>query len=113
MVVLHFLHPYLIPLLFWNCHGVASPESSRNARKLIRVHKITVQIIMEPRISGAKVDEIIKNLHFDGHTKVDAQGFLGACRFFQSLPLDMLMFFRQVASSSQFLLLTTVVFVGL
>ena len=77
-----------------------SPEFSMNVREFIRVHKIALLIIAEPRISGAKADKVIRNLHFDGHTKVDAQSFLRGFGFFGSFPLDVLIFFRQVASLS-------------
>ena len=64
-------------ILFWNCRGAESKEFLRHAWELIRVHKLDVLIIAEPRISGDSADKVIRKLKFDEYIKVDARYFSG------------------------------------
>ncbi|OMP03577.1 Endonuclease/exonuclease/phosphatase [Corchorus olitorius] len=76
-LILWFGNFFLMSILLWNCRGAANPVFRRNVRELIRSHHVDLLIIVEPKVSDAKTDRIIRSLRFDGFTKVDAVGFSG------------------------------------
>ncbi|XVE96968.1 hypothetical protein REPUB_Repub02eG0269900 [Reevesia pubescens] len=71
-----FIRPFM-PVLFWNSRGAGSSSFLSHARELITMHRPSIAIFVEPRISGVKADKMISRLRFDFSTKVDARGFSG------------------------------------
>ncbi|XVF35202.1 hypothetical protein REPUB_Repub18cG0125100 [Reevesia pubescens] len=57
--------------------GAGSGKFRRYVKELIRVNKVDLLIIVEPRVSGNTADKVIRELQFDSFTKVDAVGFSG------------------------------------
>nr|XP_023919431.1 uncharacterized protein LOC112030994 [Quercus suber] len=64
-------------ILVWNCRGAMKPEFRKTVRDLIAWHSPIVMVITETRLSGAKADEIIEGLPFDGAVVADTIGFVG------------------------------------
>ncbi|XVF05051.1 hypothetical protein REPUB_Repub05bG0137700 [Reevesia pubescens] len=69
-------------ILLWNCKSIGRVKFRRYAKELIFVNKVKMLIIVEPRISRDTADNVIRELRFDGHTKVDAVGFSGGIWIF-------------------------------
>ncbi|XVF06483.1 hypothetical protein REPUB_Repub06bG0052200 [Reevesia pubescens] len=62
-------------VIFWNYRGAGGSDFMSHAKELIRLHKLDMFIVAEPRISGLATDKMIRKLHFDNYSKIDAQGF--------------------------------------
>ena len=63
--------------MFWNAQGAASPSFRRSFSTVVNNSKPVMVVLMEPRISGSKADNFIKNSGFDKSRRVEAEGFSG------------------------------------
>lgn len=63
--------------LTWNCQGIASRETIRYLKEVVRIQKPHILGILEPKISGCKADEVCNRLGFDDWVRVEAVGFSG------------------------------------
>ena len=53
------------------------PQFRKTVMDLVEWHSPILMVITETRMSGARADEIIKTLLFDGHAVSDTIGFAG------------------------------------
>lgn len=63
--------------MFWNVCGIGNPDTLCQLKHLIRVNKINVLAIAEPKISGKKAEDICRKICFSSYHREDAQGFSG------------------------------------
>lgn len=68
---------YPITCMVWNVQGAGSREFMVTLREIIRVHKPTVLALIETHMGGDHAQRIATMIGYDGHTRVDAQGFSG------------------------------------
>ncbi|XP_061357605.1 uncharacterized protein LOC133301903 [Gastrolobium bilobum] len=61
----------------WNCRGVGKKGFSTLIKDLVYQNKIQVLALIETRISGKKVDSVIRSLGFDSFFRREAVGFSG------------------------------------
>ena len=52
--------------LIWNCRGTLKPKFKQTFSDLVSWRRSIILVIMETRIGGNKVEEVIKSLPFDG-----------------------------------------------
>ena len=64
-----------ITTMFCNAQGAASLSFRRSFSALVNNYKLVMVVLMEPRISGYKVNNFIKNSGFDKSHRVEAEGF--------------------------------------
>ncbi|KAB2004985.1 hypothetical protein ERO13_D11G222914v2 [Gossypium hirsutum] len=64
-----------IKIICWNCQGAASSKFSAILQNILRYHKLDILVSPEMRISGKKVDEVIRRTKFDCSFRVEAKGF--------------------------------------
>ena len=64
-------------ILIWNCRGAMKPQFRKTVMDLVDWHSPILMVITETRMSGARVDEIIEALPFDGYAVADTIGFAG------------------------------------
>lgn len=64
-------------MLVWNCQGAASLKFFGVLKSFLRNHRPQVLVLVEPRISGAQADKVIKKIKYPRSHRVDAQGFSG------------------------------------
>lgn len=64
-------------ILNWNVRGASNNEFDRTLREIIRVNKPDILTLHEPRISGDRPQNVIRNLGFNHHILVEAKGFSG------------------------------------
>ena len=70
--------PYkMMNILIWNCRGAMKPEFRKTVMDLVEWHSPILMVITKTRMSGARVEEIIEALPFDGHAVSDTIGFVG------------------------------------
>ncbi|GMI89978.1 hypothetical protein HRI_002667100 [Hibiscus trionum] len=88
----------MVKLIIWNAQGALGADFNQYFRLFVRLHKPDIFAIIEPRISGAKVDSFIRRSGFQTSYRVEASGFSGGiCVLWQqSLIVDV------VAISAQF-----------
>ncbi|KAL0012862.1 hypothetical protein SO802_007970 [Lithocarpus litseifolius] len=67
----------IMNILIWNCRGAMKPQFRQTVLDLVAQHSPIVLVITETRLSGAKADEIIEGLPFDGAAVADTIGFAG------------------------------------
>ncbi|CAL1361959.1 unnamed protein product [Linum trigynum] len=66
------------PCIFvWNCRGAGSRKFIRVFKEYKRKHNPNIVIIVEPRVSGATAQNVIKEMGYDKQLVVDALGFSG------------------------------------
>ena len=71
-------HSYTkMDLLIWNYRGTMKPEFRKTVMDLVEWHSSILMVITKTRMSGAKAEEIIEALPFDGHAVSDTIGFAG------------------------------------
>lgn len=75
--LLMFLDFMVLKLLYWNCCGVGSQRFRDILNDLIRLHRVDVVFITEPRISSSGVDEIAKKLSLRCIKRIEAIGRSG------------------------------------
>ena len=64
-------------ILIWNCRGAMKPQFRKMVMDLVDWHSPMLMVITETRMSGARADEIIEALPFDGYAMADTIGFAG------------------------------------
>ena len=62
-------------VLVWNCKGEMKPLFRKTVMDLVDWHNPIVMVITETRLSGARANEIIETLQFDGAVVTDTVGF--------------------------------------
>lgn len=64
VVTTFFLFSFMVSkTMFWNRRGVRSQRFCDTLNDLIRIHKVDLAFIVEPRISRTKADEMVKTLN--------------------------------------------------
>jgi len=58
-----------------NVRGAASRRSLHNIKNLIRFHRLHILIILEPRISEDRADDVCRGIGFSNFFRVEASGF--------------------------------------
>lgn len=64
-------------ILNWNVRGASSNDFARSLREIIRVNKPDILNLQEPRVSGIRAQNVIRNLGFNHQIIVEARGFSG------------------------------------
>lgn len=64
-------------VLCWNCRGAGNDEFLREMNDLRRIHKPTIIILVELRISGVMANAVCKKLGMNRWTWSDSDGFSG------------------------------------
>lgn len=72
-----FLHSRAMKTAAWNCGGARIEEFCIQAHEIYRLHRLKIAIIVEPRISGARVDQVIQQLDYEKYYRVDPKGSSG------------------------------------
>ena len=67
----------IMNILIWNCRGAMKPQFRKTVMDLVDWHSPILMVIIETRMSGARADEIIEALPFDGYAVADTIGFAG------------------------------------
>ena len=67
----------IMNILIWNCRGAMKPQFRKKVMDLVEWHSPLLMVITETKMSGAKANEIIKLLPFDGAAMADTIGFAG------------------------------------
>ena len=67
----------IMNILIWNYRGAMKPLFRKTVMDLVDWHSPILMVIMETRMSGARADEIIETLPFDGYAVADTIGFAG------------------------------------
>jgi len=67
----------IMNVLIWNCKGAMKPQFRQTVMDLVNWHMPLIMVITETRMSGARANEIIESLPFDGAVMVDTIGFAG------------------------------------
>ena len=67
----------IMNILIWNCRGAMKPQFRKTVMDLVDWHSPILMVITETRMSGARADEIIETLPFDGYAVADTIGFAG------------------------------------
>lgn len=66
-----------ISIMFWNVQGAASTKFRRSFKTIVRNYNPSLVVLLEPRISGAKADDFIRQSGFENSHRVEAVGFAG------------------------------------
>ncbi|XP_075655268.1 uncharacterized protein LOC142625513 [Castanea sativa] len=70
--------PYkIMNILIWNCRGAMKPQFRKTVMDLVEWHSPIIMVITETRLSGARAEEIIETLPFEGAAMADTIGFAG------------------------------------
>ncbi|XP_028769381.1 uncharacterized protein LOC114726829 [Neltuma alba] len=64
-------------LIIWNCRGAASNKSIAAVKEINRLHKPDLFALVETRVSGNKVKDIVKRMGFNFSVRVEARGYTG------------------------------------
>ena len=67
----------IMNVLIWNCRGAMKPQFRKMVMDLVNWHMPLIMVITETTMSGARADEIIESLPFDGVAVADMIGFAG------------------------------------
>ena len=67
----------IMNILIWNCRGAMKPQFIKTVMDLVEWHSPILMVIIETRMSGARVMEMIETLPFDGAEVTDTIGFVG------------------------------------
>lgn len=67
----------LMNILIWNCRGAMKPQFRKTVMDLVGWHRPLIMVITKTRMSGARADEIIETLPFDGAVVADTIRFVG------------------------------------
>lgn len=66
-----------ITCMVWNVQGAGSREFLAVLREILRIHKPMVFALVETHMGGDHALRIANLVHYEGHVRVDAQGFSG------------------------------------
>lgn len=82
LVIFHFsLFKFnMINIIAWNCRGAGARFFPRLIREIKEKYNLDVMILVESRVSGRRVDNIITKLGFQNSYRVEAEGFSGGIR---------------------------------
>lgn len=64
-------------LMCWNCHGASSGEFQREMKDLLRMFKLVMLILLEPKVSRSINSDVCEALGFERWERSDADGFIG------------------------------------
>ncbi|KAL8167801.1 hypothetical protein V2J09_009300 [Rumex salicifolius] len=64
-------------IISWNVQGAGSRSFLNNLKNLIRLHDLTILVLLETRISGSQANKVCAQIGFDGLIRVEAVGFSG------------------------------------
>lgn len=67
----------VLRILYWNCRGAGSQRFCNILNDLIRIHRVDLVFIAEPRINGDRVEEIAKKLSLCCIQRIEATGRSG------------------------------------
>ncbi|CAL1378455.1 unnamed protein product [Linum trigynum] len=67
----------MIKVFVWNRRGVGSNRFLRVYKEYRRKYRPSIVILVEPKISGTRAEDVIKELGFDQNLVLDAVGFAG------------------------------------
>ncbi|KAK7848986.1 putative mediator of rna polymerase ii transcription subunit 37c [Quercus suber] len=67
----------IMNILIWNCRGAMKPQFRKTVMDLVEWHDPILMVITETRMSGARAEEVIEALPFDGAAVADTIGFAG------------------------------------
>jgi len=90
----------------WNVQGAGSASFLNTLKELIRKYDPTIMALMETKISGRQAEAVCKKIGFDGHFRVDAQGFSGGIWLFWKSQLIQV---QILTSDTQFVSMTVTV----
>ncbi|KAI9119114.1 hypothetical protein K1719_009789 [Acacia pycnantha] len=62
-------------IITWNCQGAFDKKFPSIFKSFVANYKADILLLLEPRISDAKADSVIKKLGFHNSHKVEASGF--------------------------------------
>lgn len=62
-------------LIFWNCRGAGSKGFTCKIKELMKEHRLSIVILLEPRISGDSADVVCKKLGLRCWIRSEAIGF--------------------------------------
>lgn len=65
-------------VLCWNCSGAKNQEFLREMREMMRHHKPSLLILLEPKISGTMATEVCKKLKNTQWIHSEVEGFSGS-----------------------------------
>lgn len=67
----------MINIMSWNCSGAGARSFPRLIQEMKANYRIKVLIIIKPRVSGSRADNIIARMGYDKSHRVEAMGFSG------------------------------------
>ena len=71
-------HPFpMMNILICNCRGAMKPLFRKTVMDLVEWHNPIIIVITETKLNGARANEIIETLPFDGAVVTDTIGFAG------------------------------------
>ncbi|XP_021726905.1 uncharacterized protein LOC110694051 [Chenopodium quinoa] len=75
----HNLNTTSLPItcMIWNTQGTGSREFINVLKEIVRVNKPCVLALVETHMGGDHAQKIASILNYNGHTRVDAQGYSG------------------------------------
>lgn len=56
---------FTMNMLFWNCKGAGNRHFPRLIKDYVRMYRLSFLALLEPRISGIRVNKVIEKLGFD------------------------------------------------
>lgn len=90
----------MFKFIIWNYQGIGKKMFSVMVANLVKLHKPSIFVIVEPRISGRVVDRAIKKLGFSRSHRVETIGFIGGIWFIWQ---DKAMTFEILLNRKQFI----------
>lgn len=67
----------MLNILIWNSRGAASKDIAAIIRDMKKRYKLDIVVILESRISGRQVNNVIKSWGFKNSCRMQAEGFSG------------------------------------
>ena len=68
---------FIMNIIVWNSRGALKPSFQSHIKELVRVYDPDVFVVMETRLEGERVKDIIDRLPFDGAILTDTIGRAG------------------------------------
>lgn len=65
-------------LLSWNCRGAGSHEFLQEIKDVMKEHRPSIAVLLEPRISGATADAVCEKLRLGKWTRSEVFGLVEA-----------------------------------
>lgn len=65
----------MINILSWNSRGARARSFPRLIQEIKTNYKVQVLIILEPRVSGQRADNIIAKMGYGNSYRIEAEGF--------------------------------------